>query len=210
MDMSVRVENLDKKYGDKILFSDFNMKIEEGEMVAITGDSGKGKTTLLNIISGLERADKGNIYINEKLNPFHNKKDSIQLYREEISFLFQNYALISDITVEENIDIALKYISRFERREKKEAALKRVGLESKKKEKVYKLSGGEQQRVALARIMVKKSSIILADEPTGALDPTNRDGVISILKDFQKEGKSVLIVTHDPVVAKECQRIIQL
>ncbi|MBD5088822.1 MAG: putative bacteriocin export ABC transporter [Clostridiales bacterium] len=208
--MSVRVENLDKKYGDKILFSDFNMKIEEGEMVAITGDSGKGKTTLLNIISGLERADKGNIYINEKLNPFHNKKDSIQLYREEISFLFQNYALISDITVEENIDIALKYISRFERREKKEAALKRVGLESKKKEKVYKLSGGEQQRVALARIMVKKSSIILADEPTGALDPTNRDGVISILKDFQKEGKSVLIVTHDPVVAKECQRIIQL
>lgn len=210
MDMSVRVENLDKKYGDKILFSDFNMKIEEGEMVAITGDSGKGKTTLLNIVSGLERADKGNIYINEKLNPFHNKKDSIQLYREEISFLFQNYALINDITVEENIDIALKYISRFERREKKEAALKRVGLESKKKEKVYKLSGGEQQRVALARIMVKKSSIILADEPTGALDPTNRARVISILKDFQKEGKSVLIVTHDPVVAKECQRIIQL
>lgn len=210
MNMSIRVEKLDKKYGEKILFSNFNMNIKKGEMVAITGDSGKGKTTLLNIISGLEKPDKGNIFINEKLNPFNNKKESVQLYREEISFLFQNYALINDITVEENIDIALKYISRFERREKKESALKRVGLESKKREKVYKLSGGEQQRVALARIMVKKSSIILADEPTGALDPTNRAEVISILKDFQKEGKSVLIVTHDPVVANECQRIIQL
>lgn len=208
--MSIRVENLDKKYGDKILFSNFNMKVEEGEMIAITGNSGKGKTTLLNIISGLERADKGNIYINEKRNPFQNKKDSIQLYREEISFLFQNYALISDITVEENIDIALRYVSRLERKKKKEVALERVGLESKKKEKVYKLSGGEQQRVALARIMVKKSSIILADEPTGALDPTNRGEVISILKEFQKDGKSVLIVTHDPVVAEACQRIIQL
>lgn len=210
MNMSIRVEKLDKKYGEKILFSNFNMNIEKGEMVAITGDSGKGKTTLLNIISGLEKADKGNIFINEKLNPFNNRKESVQLYREEISFLFQNYALINDITVEENIDIALKYVSRFERRQKKDSALKRVGLESKKREKVYKLSGGEQQRVALARIMVKKSSIILADEPTGALDPTNRAEVISILKDFQKEGKSVLIVTHDPVVAKECQRIIQL
>lgn len=208
--MSIRIEKLDKKYGEKILFSNFNMNIKKGEMVAITGDSGKGKTTLLNIISGLEKPDKGNIFINEKLNPFNNKKESVQLYREEISFLFQNYALINDITVEENIDIALKYVSRFERRQKKDSALKRVGLESKKREKVYKLSGGEQQRVALARIMVKKSNIILADEPTGALDPTNRAEVISILKDFQKEGKSVLIVTHDPVVANECQRIIQL
>lgn len=208
--MSIIVENLNKKYEDKVIFSKFNMQVDDGEMVAIMGDSGKGKTTLLNIISGLEKADSGNIIINGVSNPYEDKKQRIELYRNEIGFLLQNYALISEATVSENVDIALKYVSRFDRRARKEKALKRVGLEDKIREKVYKLSGGEQQRVALARIMVKDSSIILADEPTGALDPTNRTEVISILKEFRVNGKSVVIVTHDPIVAESCQRIIRI
>lgn len=209
MHMEIELKNIYKKFANKDLFNGFNLTVEKGEMVAITGRSGKGKSTLLNIIGLLERPDAGDVIIQGNKNPWSEKKQ-ISLYRYTIGYLFQNYALIDQETVSKNLDIALAYIKSPNKQKLKEEALERVGLLDMLNSKVYQLSGGEQQRIALARLMLKKNDIILADEPTGSLDLTNRDHVLDILKSLNKDGKTVIIVTHDPKVAEECSRIVEL
>lgn len=200
-------KNYDKKILDKL-----SLKIEENEMVAIVGKSGKGKSTLLNVIGLLEPINSGEIIIDGHKNIKPNSIESTKMMRNEISYLFQNFALIDQETVYENLDIALKYI-KTNKKEKKELiinALKTVGLEGYEKRKIFELSGGEQQRVAIARIILKPSKIILADEPTGSLDIENRNKVIQLLRKLNKNGKSIVIVTHDMEVANNCDRIIEL
>ncbi|WP_027725967.1 ABC transporter ATP-binding protein [Tuberibacillus calidus] len=208
--MEIELKNIVKTYGDKRIFDQFNLSVKKGEIVAITGPSGKGKSTLLNIVGLLEAPDSGDVYIQGLKNPWKREKTKIKLLRDTIGYLFQNYALIDQETVSKNLDVALEYVRGVDKNALKRKALEKVGLSDKMHHKVYQLSGGEQQRVALARLFLKKSDIILADEPTGSLDAANRDRVLSLIQSLNQEGKTVLIVTHDPEVTKICTRVVAL
>lgn len=208
--MGIIVDKICKKYDKKSIFDNFSLTINDGEMIAIMGESGKGKTTLLNIIGLIDKPDSGNIIINGMKNPWKKEKYRISLFRYTIGYLFQNYALIDNETVYRNLDVALEYVKDKDKKEKKIQALKRVGLGDKINNKIFELSGGEQQRVSIARLLLKKNDIILADEPTGALDDLNKDKVMNLLIDLNKEGKTILIVTHDKKVGNKCNRIINL
>ena len=154
----IKIIDLDKSYENKVLFEHYNLQIQKGEFVIISGESGSGKTTLLNMIGALEKPDSGKILVNDI--DISKKKNQLQYYRDTVGFLFQNFVLLEDKTVYQN----LKIISKNSRSAVTiEEALQRVGLSDKVNAKIYTLSGGEQQRVALARLMVKKCSLILAD-----------------------------------------------
>ena len=204
----IEIKNLNKKFNDKVIFNNLNLTIEDGEMLAISGVSGSGKTTLLNILGKLDKEYDGNIIIDNK-----NLKTITQTnyLRNTIGYLFQNYALADNLTVTRNLDFSLKY-SDDKSLEAKENALEMVGLDPKEylNKKIYTLSGGEQQRVALARLFLKPCSIILADEPTGSLDVKNRDVVLEILRKMNEHGKTVIVVTHDPYVLTVCNRVIKI
>lgn len=210
MTTAIEIRNIDKSFDNNHILSQFSQNISENELVAVVGKSGCGKTTLLNILSGLEEPDSGEILIFGKKITNRNRQ---RFYQKTIGFLFQNFALVDNWTVEDNLKISLKFQPRMnkqERKQKIQEALDYVGLGDKVKSKIYSLSGGEQQRVALARLLLQNSKIILADEPTGSLDNENKELVFSILRDFQIQGKTVVIVTHDLTLANECDRIISL
>ena len=204
----IEIKNLNKKINDKVIFNNLNLTIDDGEILAIYGASGSGKTTLLNILGKLDKEYDGNIIIDNK-----NLKTITQTnyLRNTIGYLFQNYALADNLTVTRNLDFSLKY-SDDKSLEAKENALEMVGLDPKEylNKKIYTLSGGEQQRVALARLFLKPCSIILADEPTGSLDVKNRDVVLEILRKMNEHGKTVIVVTHDPYVLTVCDRVIKI
>lgn len=189
--MMIEIRHLYKSYDEKQLFSDLNLVIEDGEFVVFWGESGCGKTTLLNMIGSLEKIDQGEILVNHK--DIFLRKNQREYLRNEVGFLFQNFALIEAKTVRENLNMVKKQ-TRSEYTV--EQALEYVGLSDAVDKQVFKLSGGEQQRVALARLMIKKCSIILADEPTGSLDPGNADRVMELLQAFHKLGRTVILVTH--------------
>lgn len=201
----IEIKNVTKRFGDKILFENVNLTISDGEFVIISGDSGCGKTTLLNMIGGIESVDAGEILIDGI--DVRNKKNLLNLYRYKFGFLFQNFALIDNKTVEENLQIfkkdCLNGVS-------PKQALEYVGLADKYKEKIYQLSGGEQQRVALARLLIKKCDVLLADEPTGSLDRKNTERVLEIIGKLHDAGKTVVLVTHDDSIKRYCQRVIYL
>lgn len=204
----ITLNNISKKYNEKNIVRNFNLKINKGEFISIVGESGSGKTTLLNIIGLLEKQTSGDIVVMGIKNP--TSKELTKLQREFYGYVFQNYALIEEGSVQTNLKLALKYNKVIDKQAEINRALKLVGLEGYNKKKVFELSGGEQQRLALARIMLKKCEIILADEPTGNLDNKNRDIVFNILKDLNKQGKTIVIVTHDNYIANKCDKIIKL
>ena len=207
---TVKIENISKKFGSKEIFKNFNMEIEEGDFVCISGESGKGKSTLLNMIGLLDMPDSGNIIINGKKNVKFGSKDGRELMKNKISYIFQNFGLVDDQTVEYNLKISGKFSGKNKKNDL-ENALERVGLNKNMlNQKIFTLSGGEQQRVALARIYLKDSDMILADEPTGSLDANNRNKVMEILKDLNNSGKTVVIVTHDEEVVKCAKRTVKI
>lgn len=208
----IELKNVRKSYGEHIIFENINLMIEEGEMIAITGESGSGKSTLLNIIGLIEDFDAGEYLLENKKNIKINSKESQRVIRDKISYLFQNFALIDNETVTENLKIALKYHSKNKSEKKRliHEALLNVGLDGYEKKKIFELSGGEQQRAAIARALIKPSKVLLADEPTGSLDFKNRDEILNLLKEINRSGKTVVIVTHDPEVANSCSRIISI
>ncbi|WIG24737.1 ABC transporter ATP-binding protein [Bacillus toyonensis] len=208
--MEIELKNISKKYENKQVLDNFNLVVNKGEMMAIMGQSGTGKSTLLNIVGLLEEPDSGDVIIQGIENAWKSEKKQIELFRYTIGYLFQNYALIDNETVSKNLDVALEYVKLSNKDDKKKEVLEKVGLLDKLNSKIYQLSGGEQQRIALARLMLKKNDIILADEPTGSLDEVNRDQVLSILKSLNNEGKTILIVTHDPEVSKICTNVVTL
>lgn len=201
----INIQNLDKSFGQRKLFSSFSLNIKQNDFLVVSGPSGCGKTTLLNMIGGIEPFDGGEITVNNI--PLSNKKNLLSYFRYEVGFLFQNFALIDNKTVLDNLKIIKKKcrtdISYTE-------ALDRVGLSDKLHEKVYSLSGGEQQRIALARLMLKKCNIILADEPTGSLDRNNAEIVMGILQQIHNEGKTIILVTHDEIIKTKGNRLIEL
>lgn len=196
--MIVSTESIEKQYENKILFKNLTLTVKEKDSVVIVGESGAGKTTLMNILSLIEPTDSGKVcWRNNPIDKINTSKTT-QIIREDIGYLFQNYALIENETVEENIKIGLKYRKNVNDKKKLiDEALKKVGLKNFHKRKVYTLSGGEQQRVALARIIVKPCSIIFADEPTGNLDEENSKKIMDILFELNQEDKAIVVVTHD-------------
>ena len=196
---------LSKRFEGRVLFENFNFKIEYGEFVCFSGVSGCGKTTLLNMIGMIEPFDSGKLLIDG--DAIVTPKQRMQYFRKKLGFLFQNFALVENKTVEQN----LKLIRKQDRTNlTMEEALKRVGLYGVLKQKVYTLSGGEQQRVALARLFFKQSEIILADEPTGSLDEANANRIMQILKELHQEGKTIILVTHDEKIKRMAERVIEL
>jgi putative ABC transport system ATP-binding protein len=208
----IKLQDVNKSYGNKKVLVNLSLSISEGEFVAIIGDSGKGKSTLLNIIGLLENIDGGNLLIDGEENIKVNSTKAMKVIREKISYLFQNFALVDEDTVNYNLNLALKYIkiSKYDKEEKIKNALIDVGLQGYGKRKIYELSGGEQQRVSIARTMLKPSKIVLADEPTGSLDEGNAKVVLKLLRSLNKNGKTVVIVTHDKKLSTQCDRIISL
>lgn len=201
----IEIKEISKAFGNHVIFKGLDLNIEKGEFVVFCGPSGCGKTTLLNIIGGLEKIDEGSLIVDGM--DISGKRPKKDYYLTKVGFLFQNFAILENKTVKENIELvqnkARTGITVAE-------ALEKVGLKDKENEKVYKLSGGEQQRVAVARLLFKKCDIILADEPTGSLDRANGDNILKLLHMLNDMGKTVVLVTHDDKIIEREKRIIRL
>ncbi|MFK4954162.1 putative bacteriocin export ABC transporter [Lactococcus garvieae] len=208
----VSLSNIQKKIQDKPIFSIHAFTVSKGDFVTIKGVSGSGKSTLLNILGMNDTVSSGE-YLFEGVETAELKaKEKLKIKRNKISFLFQDFGLVEEETINFNLEIGLKYskLSRKEKVKQKKEALNAVNLNKKLSTTISSLSGGEKQRVALARIILKPSILILADEPTGSLDSLNRDIVTDILFKQSINGKAVIIVTHDEELAKKGNKTIEL
>lgn len=212
MEIICKIEHISKKFDDKVVFQDFCLTIQRGDLLCISGVSGSGKSTLLNMIGMFDQPDKGTIELFGKRVEKLNKKEKRNLLRNKLFYLFQNYALVDDKSVDYNLKIPLigQKLSKESKIQLKKEALERVNLDIALNKKIYQLSGGEQQRVALARGFLHNCELILADEPTGSLDSENRKAVMQILKLFHQEGKTVVIVSHDQYVLEQCEKVVYL
>lgn len=201
----IEIKEVSKSFGDKVVFDGFSLTIEDGAFVVFAGNSGCGKTTLLNMIGALEKPDSGQIFVDGvDIYKIRRKED---YFTYKVGFLFQNFALVENKTVRKNLD----YVQKKARTSiSLDEALKSVGIEDKIDTLVYKLSGGEQQRVALARLMYKKCDIILADEPTGSLDTENAKMVLNFLHKLNDEGKTIILVTHDEKIISSERNVVRL
>jgi len=200
--MTINLLNVSKSFGSKKIFTDLNLKFESGKSYALIGGSGSGKSTLLNIIGRLEKIDSGNVLV-DKQDIWKIKERTF--FKNTVGYVFQNYSLIDNKTVYDNLKLITK--------DKKTITdvLEKVGLSSDYlHQKIYELSGGQAQRVAIARMLMKPRKIILADEPTGALDGEIGKEIIRLLLNERDEDKYVIIATHDPAVYNEVDVIIDM
>ena len=202
----IQCVNLTKRYAKREVIKDLSFSIADGEFVCFSGKSGSRKTTLLNMIGLLEEPTSGRILFDGK--EIRGGRARIDFYRNRVGFIFQNFALVEGKTVAQNLNLVKKNCRQDGITV--EEALSQVGMEEKLYSKVYTLSGGEQQRVALARLYLKKCDIILADEPTGSLDQENAAMVMGILRKLNAKNKTVIIVTHDDEIKRQCDRILSL
>ena len=212
----LRVEHLSKVYGkgdtavkalDNVSFS-----VQKGEFVAIVGSSGSGKSTCMNIIGCLDVPSEGTYLLQGRDVGQMNKNELAEIRNEMLGFIFQQYNLLPKLNLLENVEVPLMYagVSKGERRERAHQALAQVGLDDKWRHKPMELSGGQQQRVSIARALVGHPSVILADEPTGALDSRTGREVLAMLQDLHEQGHTVVLITHDNSIAVQAQRIIRL
>ncbi len=212
----IRIKNLHKSYpvGNDFLhvLKGIDLHIKEGEFVSIMGSSGSGKSTLLNIVGLLDRHDTGDYYLNGQLIHELNEKKAAMLRNKFLGFVFQSFNLISYKTALENVALPLYYagVGRKERQRIALEYLDKVGLKDWAKHLPNELSGGQKQRVAIARALVTKPKVVLADEPTGALDTTTTDSVMDLLTEINNEGMTVFVITHEEEVAAQTKRIVRL
>lgn len=187
-------------------------EIADGEMIAIIGKSGAGKSTLLHILACIDNYQSGEYIIDDTLVKDLSERKYARIRNEKIGMVMQDFALVEDFTALENVLIPLNFSKKKVKgkKEKALAALKAVGMEEYAKNPCNKLSGGQKQRVAIARAIVNEPSMILADEPTGALDTKTSAEVMALFKSLNEQGRTVIIVTHDPKVAEKCDRIIEI
>ena len=212
----IRTENLTRIFRteevETIALNGVNIEVEDGEFIAIMGPSGCGKSTLLNILGLLDSPTEGKYWLNNE-EVGHLKERERTAYRKgRIGFVFQNFNLIDELTVEENVDLQLKYlgVGKAERKERVLEILRKVKLSHRAKHFPQQLSGGQQQRVAIARAVVTNPKLILADEPTGNLDSKNGAEVMNLLTELNKEGTSIVMVTHSQHDAGFAHRVIHL
>ena len=189
-----------------------NLHIEQGEITAIMGPSGSGKTTLLNILGAMDVPTEGTYQFKDCEVSKYGSKQLNEFRKNNIAFVFQKFELIQGYTVMENVELPMraKNIKKKERKEKAEALLDQLGIEHLKRKFPGHISGGEQQRCAIARAMASDNDLILADEPTGSLDQTTGQDIMKLLKEMNQKGKTILIVTHDEHIANMTDRIIRL
>lgn len=212
----IKLENVTKIYGGKdnqtVALDGVNISIEDGEMLAIMGPSGSGKSTLLNIIGAMDTLTSGDYYFDDiNVNTLSDKKIH-QFRKNNISFVFQNFALMGNYTVFENVELPLisKGVSAKNRRQIVNEQLKLMGIDELAKKYPAKISGGQQQRCAIARALASGNKLILADEPTGALDHKTGEDIMDTFVRLNEMGKTIIIITHDENVARKCKRIITI
>ena len=212
----IRIENLHKSYpmGNRSLhvLKGINFTVEEGELVAIMGSSGSGKSTLLNILGMLDNYDDGSYTLGDVLIKKMDETKAAKYRNKFLGFVFQSFNLINYKNALENVVLPLYYqgISRKEREEKALKYLDDVGLKEWANHLPTELSGGQKQRVAIARAMVGEPKVLLADEPTGALDSKTSKEVMDLIQKINKAGKTILVVTHEEDIAQMCSRIVRL
>lgn len=213
----IELRNINKYYkvgNEKFqVLNNMNLKIEQGEFVMIMGKSGSGKTTLLNILGFLDRFDEGDYLFRGENVTSLNEKNRSKFRNENIGFVFQQFNLINTLNIYQNVEMPMIYKGRLSKSKKDEIIkekLEIVGLKDKLYQKPTQLSGGQQQRVAIARALVNDADIIFADEPTGALDSDTCLEVMELLKALNKEGKTILMVTHDADLTSYATRVINL
>ena len=212
----IQITNLHKSYkmGENILnvLKGINLEIKEGELVAIMGSSGSGKSTLLNILGMLDTADKGDYFLDEVIIKNLTETTAANYRNRFLGFVFQSFNLINYKNALENVALPLYYqgLGRKKRQNKAMDYLDKVGLKDWASHLPNELSGGQKQRVAIARAMVSQPKVLLADEPTGALDSDTSKEVMALIQNINNEGKTILVVTHELEIAKMCKRIIYL
>lgn len=220
----IKLDNINKFFGSKDnkqqILKGISLEIEKGEMIAIMGPSGSGKSTMLNVLGLLDSNYSGEYLLDDMKVSSLKNNELAQTRNKKIGFVFQNFNLIKELSARENVKMSLNFSNIYKNRKEKinkkdmnkkaDEALEMVGLKSHTDKKPNQLSGGQQQRVAIARALINDPDIILADEPTGALDSKTGDEIMKLFLRLNQAGKTVIIVTHDEKVAKKCQRIIYI
>ena len=216
-DYVLKIENLTKTYKlgkrDVQPLTNLDLEVKKGEFAAIMGPSGSGKTTLLNIIGCIDKPTKGRIFI-DNVDIAHLPESQLyKIRRDKIGFIFQSFNLLPYLNARENVELAMELAGKFkgERKQRAKDLLSTVGLSGREQHRPQRLSQGEQQRVAIARALANDPAIILADEPTGNLDVTNKQEIVKLLSDLnQKQGTTIIMVTHDENVAEQTRRMLFL
>lgn len=212
--MIIQIKGINKYYinGENKLHAlkDINLGIKKGEFVAIMGSSGSGKSTMMNILGCLDKEFDGE-YILDRISVGEVKEDNLcKIRNSKIGFVFQSFNLLPKLTTQENVELPLVYagVHKDEREKRALEVLKKVGLEKRVKHKPNELSGGQRQRVAIARALINNPAIILADEPTGNLDSVSEDEIMKLFQELNEQGKTIVVVSHEPEIAKYCKRIV--
>lgn len=213
----IRLEHVNKYYGQGAtrfhVLHDINLQVAAGELMAIIGESGSGKSTLINIIGFLDDDFEGNYFYNDQAIHNYTRADFAKLRNQHVGFVFQNFKLIRDISIAENVILPLLYAGVGRRQAKKTAArvLSRVGLGGYDDKLPTELSGGQQQRVSIARAIIANPDFLIADEPTGALDTKTSQEIMDLFKQLnQTQHTTIIMVTHDPRVAEQCERVVKI
>ncbi len=205
----LEIKNVSKIYGPLKALDNVNLTVENGEWLAIMGPSGSGKSTMMNIIGCMDKPSLGEVILDGVDIAKESGKKLTEIRRDKIGLIFQQFHLVNYLTAVENVMVSQYYHSMPDEKEAL-AALERVGLKDRAKHLPSQLSGGEQQRVCIARALINYPEIVLADEPTGNLDEANENIVIDIFKQLHREGTTLIVVTHDPEVAEVAQRTLVL
>ncbi len=214
--MIIRTENLKKQFqvGSEEVqaLKGINLSVKKGEFLSIMGPSGSGKTTLMNIIGCLDTPSSGKYYLNDKLVINLNDDDLARIRNKEIGFVFQSFNLLAKNSTINNVMLPMKYsdISENEALLRAKSVIDKVGLTDRINHSPSELSGGQQQRVAIARALVNNPSIIFADEPTGNLDSQTGDDVMNLFKELNKNGQTIILITHEESIAKQTNRVINI
>lgn len=213
----IRLENVVKRYNNKKAnefeaLHGITIEIEQGELVAIIGKSGAGKSTLLHIIACIDSYEEGKYYIDDLLIKHLSDRKLAEIRNEKIGIVMQDFALVEEASCIDNVMLPLDFAKKKKknRRELAQQALEQVQMGEYSKKPVNQLSGGQKQRVAIARAIVNEPEILIADEPTGALDTKTSEEIMKLFKGLNEQNRTVIIVTHDPTVAEECQRVIEI
>ena len=206
----IKIEHLAKSFGERTVFQDINLQFAAGKVYALIGNSGCGKTTLLNILAKLEPYDKGSIsYRGQELKQIK----SHHFFKNELGYLFQNFGLLENETVAANLELGLigQKLTKQEKKQREEEVLEKVGLNYLTlDQKIYELSGGEAQRVALAKVILKDPPLILADELTAALDPETSQEIMNLLLSLKKPDRLMILATHNPAIWEKADEVIRL
>ncbi|MCB7304779.1 ABC transporter ATP-binding protein [Bariatricus massiliensis] len=212
----IRIENMNKVYNpgenEVRALDGVSLQIMQGEFAAIIGHSGSGKSTLMNMIGCLDAPTSGKYFLNGRDVSGMNDRELSIVRNEEIGFIFQGFNLIANLDAIGNVELPLIYrgIDRRNRREVSKEALRLVGLQGRMKHRPAEMSGGQQQRVAVARAIAAKPPIILADEPTGNLDSHSTEEIMNILKELHRNGRTIIVITHDADIASQAKRVIKI